>query len=75
MDITKLAELGAAIVAIIALVITVKEFLKFLKRQEESFLEIITNHLTHSNKTNEELKDSNLQLKNVIEQLLDFLKK
>ena len=71
MDITNITQIGVAV----ALVIVVKEFLKFLKRQDDNFLEIIKNHLKHSDETQQELKESNIQLKNVIERLLDFLKK
>ena len=70
MDLTSFTQIGVAI----ALVIVVKMFLEFLKRQDDNFTEVIKNHLAHSNKTNDELKNSNLQLKNVIEKLLDFLK-
>ena len=50
-----LTELGTAVGALVALGWIVKSFLGHLKEKDSKFTEIISNHLTHSVKTQERL--------------------
>lgn len=79
MTIIDYAQFGVAIfsVAALAYVVTfiVKRFLDFLKAQEISFTEIITNHLAESNKILSENTQSAIKLKNAIYNLMKWLNK
>lgn len=72
-------QLGVAGIAVVAIVIIVKEFLKsnrekdevfikFIERQEENFSDLVKNHLSHNNEVMEGLKD-------IIKELYVWLKK
>lgn len=86
MNLIDFAQFGAAIVAIIALVIITKEFLKhsqnrdnnftkFLERQEDNFTDIIKNHLHTDTEAKGKLEKSNLTLVEVLRQLMRFLER
>ena len=68
------AQLGVAGVAVIVLFLVVKEFLKFARKQEESFTEIIKNHLHDSTKTTNKLGKTVKGLEGTMRELIIFLK-
>ncbi|KKK86475.1 hypothetical protein LCGC14_2762860 [marine sediment metagenome] len=68
MDPINVAQLGVAGVAVIVLLLVVKEFLKFARKQEDGFTGIIKNHLRHSTKATNKLDKT-------IQELIIFLKK
>lgn len=73
MNLTDFIQLGIGGVAIVALVIIVKEFLKFVKHQEDNFTEVIKNHLHDDTESRNKLEKSHLRLAIMIEQLIKFL--
>lgn len=75
MDLFDISQFGIAIFTVGVMGYMIKKFLCFMKRQEENFNRIITNHLTDSAKANKELEQSHLQLSMTIKELLSFLKR
>jgi len=75
MQLIDFLQLGIGGIAIVALVIIVKEFLKFLKHQEDNFTTVISNHLHTDTEAKNKLEQSQLGLTSMIEQLIKFLKK
>ena len=76
MDYIELAKIGGpTIVSIIVLLLVVREFLKFVKHQEDNFSEIIKNHLHSDTEAKNKLEQSNTGLTKMIEQLIRFLEK
>lgn len=72
--ITEFLEYGVAVVAIGGMIYIVKKSLCFMKRQEENFHKIITNHLHDNAEANKKLEQSHLQLSMMIKELLSFLR-
>ena len=75
MNLIDFAQLGVAGVSLIIILFIVREFLKFLKRQEDNFNEIIKNHLHSDVEAKNRLEKSHLKLALTIEKLLKWLKK
>jgi len=67
-------QLGVAGIAVVAMVIIVKEFLKFARRQEDNFSELIKNHLAHDIESRNQLEKSHDKLATMIELLIQWLK-
>lgn len=67
-------QLGVAGVAVVAMVMIVKEFLKFARKQEDNFSEMIRNHLVHDIESKNKLEKSHDRLATMIELLIDWLK-
>ena len=68
------AQFGVAIFSIGALVFCIKEFLKFMTKQEESFKNTIDNHLHEAKElSNRQLKASE-NLNKAVEELLTYLR-
>lgn len=68
-------QLGVAGVAIVAIVIIVKEFLAFVKKQEDNFSELVKNHLEHNTESNNRLERSHDKLATMIDLLIKWLEK
>jgi len=68
-------QLGVAGVAIVAIVIIVREFLAFVKKQEDNFSELVRNHLEHNTESNNKLEQSHNKLATMIELLIKWLDK
>lgn len=75
MDLFDISQFGIAIFTVGAMVYMVKKFLCFMKRQEENFTKIITNHLHDSSEANTKLQHSHQELSMVIKELLNFLQR
>jgi hypothetical protein len=75
MNLVDFIQLGVGGIAIVALVIVVKEFLKFLKKQEDNFTEVIKNHLHTDTEAKNQMNNSFTKLTAVIDQLLRFLER
>ena len=74
MNLLDYTQFGVAIFAIAALTFCIKEFLKFMSKQEESFKNTIDNHLTSATEVaNEQLKSAQI-LNKAVEELLTFLR-
>lgn len=74
MNLLDYSQFGVAIFAIAALAFCIKEFLKFMMKQEESFKNTIDNHLTNATMVaNEQLKSAQ-SLNKAVEELLVFLR-
>lgn len=67
-------QLGVAGIAVVAIVIIIKEFLKFARKQEDNFSELIKNHLSHDIESKNKLEKSHDRLATMIELLIDWLK-
>ena len=66
---------GPVGVAIIVLYFIVKEFLKSMKEQRAEFTTVINNHLNDHSKALREMRDSNVKMITVIEQLIKWLER
>lgn len=66
-------QLGVAGIAVVAIVIIVKEFLSFVKKQEDNFSELIKNHLHNDIESRNQLEKSHQRLADMIEQLIRWL--
>ena len=75
MNLIDFVQLGVGGIAVVALVIVVKEFLKFLKRQEDNFTEVIKNHLHTDTEAKNKLEQAQIRLADMIELLLNWLRK
>ncbi len=75
MNLVDFIQLGIGGVAIVALVIVVKEFLKFMKKQEDNFSDLIKNHLHDDIDSRNKLEKSHQRLAMMIEQLIKWLEK
>ena len=75
MNLVDFVQLGVGGIAIAALIIVVKEFLKFLKKQEDNFTDVIKNHLHTDVEAKNKLEQAQVRLADMIEQLLRFLEK
>jgi Na+-transporting methylmalonyl-CoA/oxaloacetate decarboxylase gamma subunit len=68
-------KLGVAGVSIIGIVIIVQNFLSYMKKQHQEFLNVITNHIEHSAEALNKLEKTNDRLTFCIQALIDYLKK
>ena len=75
MNLLDYAQFGVAIFAIACLGFVIKQFISFLKKQEDNFTEIIKNHLKHSTEAEKEVATSNIEMTTVIKQLIRFLER
>ena len=73
---------GACISLVVLVGFLVKKFLCFMKHQEDIHKEesercnkVLSNHITDSTATNKDLVNSNKELKEVVKELLGFLRK
>ena len=67
-------QLGVAGIAVIVILLVVKEFLRFTKHQEDNFVSVIKNHLSESSKIATEQLKSAQNLNKAVEELLTFLR-
>ncbi len=67
------AQFGVGIVAIAAIVMVVKAFLKSIKEKDEQFTEVVKNHLQHDIESRSQLERSHQRLADMIEQLIRWL--
>ena len=86
MALTDFIQLGVGGVAVVVAYLIVKEVLKsnkakdeqfvsFITKQEDSFNEIIKNHLNHDIESRNQLEKSHDKLATMIEQLIKWLEK
>lgn len=75
MNLFDLSQFGVAIFTVGAMAYMIKKFLCFMKHQENSFNEIIKNHLHTDTEAKSKLQLSNQELSMVIKELLSFMKK
>jgi len=73
MSLIDYAQFGVAIVAIAAIVMIVKAFLKSIKEKDEQFTDVIKNHLQHDIESRSQLEKSHQRLADMIEQLIHWL--
>lgn len=66
-------QLGVAGIAVVAMVIIVKEFLKSTREKDQQFTEVIKNHLQHDIESRSQLERSHQRLADMIEQLIRWL--
>ena len=75
MTLIEFTQFGVGIFAIAAIIILVKEFMKFVAKQQADFKEIITNHIQHSTNSMTRMEKSSDKLNQTITQLLQWLTK
>lgn len=75
MSLVDLAQFGAVIFIAGVLYFVIKEFLKFMRKQEDNFTEIIKNHLHDDTEAKNKLEQSHLKLAMMIEHLIKWLAK
>ena len=73
MDLTEYLDYGVAALAIAALVIVTSWFISFIKKQEDNFSKIIQNHLHDEAEVLTDLKESNIKMIAVLENLITLL--
>ena len=75
MPLIEFAQFGAVIFIAAVLAFAIKWFLGFAKRQEDNFIEVITNHLKHDTEAKNKLEQSNVAMTKVLEQLIRWLER
>jgi len=75
MSLVDFAQFGGVIFLGAVLAFIVREFLRYLRRQEDNFTNIIRNHLTESNRVLKDLEKTQIKLVKVLEEFLRFFKK
>jgi len=73
MDLTEYLDYGVAALAIAALVVVTSWFISFIKKQEDNFSKIIQNHLHDEAEILTDLKESNIKMIAVLENLITLL--
>ena len=75
MALAEFAQFGATIFISAVLYLVVKEFLRFVTKQDENMNLLIKNHLSHDIESRHHLEKSHQKLAFTIEALLKFLEK
>ena len=75
MDLNQFVQLGVGGVAIVAIVVLCKEFVKFMTKQQDDFKEVITNHMTHTTAAMSRMEKTNDKLGAAVERLFQWLTK
>lgn len=73
MTLVEFTQFGVGIFAIAAIIILVKEFMKFIAKQQADFKEVIANHIQHSTNAMVRMEKSQDKLNQTITQLLQWL--
>ena len=73
MDLVRYLDYGVAALAIAALVVVTSWFISFIKKQEDNFSKIIQNHLHDEAEILTDLKESNIKMIAVLENLITLL--
>jgi hypothetical protein len=70
----QIIQLGIGGVAIWAIVAIVKEFVTFIKCQEDNFTKITGNHINHNTKALHDNEKANTRLAKAVEELIKVLR-
>ena len=70
----ELADYGITFFSIGAIITLIFQFMRYIGKLRDTFLEVITNHMKHESECNERFREATDKLTDTVKELLEFLR-